>query len=226
MLERIFAALGTLRTSVEQVYAERAGTGAFPGVADLEALRGQIIGMLGTERGLVVGCGFITDVGMLADRPRWLEWWKGEVPNDPVRLQVSLDPTSEEFLDYTRQPWFSTPRSTGQRHVTGPYVDYLCTDEYSLTFTLPVHDGDQFVGVVGSDVYVRGLERVLMPLLRSLGGRIALVNAHGRVVVSTSVRQVTGSLVRSPDVVQLWENGAGGPLYRCGRLPLALLELP
>ncbi len=30
------------------------------------------------------------------------------------------------------------PERTGTRHLTGPYVDYLCTDDYTVTVTTPV----------------------------------------------------------------------------------------
>jgi hypothetical protein len=58
--------------------------------------------------------------------------------------------------------------------------------------------------VVGADVYVRDVERALRPKLRVLGSRAALVNAQGRVIVSNSVRQVTGTLVREVDVPAWW----------------------
>lgn len=234
MIEDVFTALTRLRDQVEGVYADRADAGALPSVTDLAGLSADIKSVLGMAGGAVVGCGFVTDVGMLADRQRWLEWWKGEVPDSPRRLEISLDPTSEEFLDYTKQPWFSGPKASGQRNLTGPYVDYLCTDEYSLTLTVPVHDGDQFVGIVGADIYVRLLEPVLLPVLRPLAEPTALVSANGRVVVSTSTAHASGSLVRSPEIAALWpqsgQTDGAGPdaarLHRCGALPLGLLELP
>lgn len=56
------------------------------------------------------------------------------------------------FYDYTALPWFVVPRETGGRRVTGPYVDWVCTEEYTLTFTVPlfgVHPerGRQYLGV-------------------------------------------------------------------------------
>ncbi|GAA4836293.1 cache domain-containing protein [Saccharopolyspora rosea] len=248
MVERIFEALDSLRVKVERLYAERATRGVLPSAADLGELRPDIVANLGAERGLVVGSGYISDVGALRDRDRWLEWWKSERDGRPARLVVSLDPDSDEFLDYTRQPWFTTPRSTDRRHITGPYVDYLCTDEYSLTLTAPVHHDGRFVGVVGSDVFVRGLELVLLPELRALAQQAALVNAQGRVIVSNRARLATGSLVREPDVARLWPTrhdapergpyslkigsprpdgrapeGCADELHLCADLPLALL---
>ena len=39
---------------------------------------------------------------------------------------------------------------TGERAITGPYVDYLCTDQYTLTFTAPLVVDGRFLGVAGA----------------------------------------------------------------------------
>ncbi|TFD48627.1 hypothetical protein E3T46_14390 [Cryobacterium sp. Hh11] len=50
--------------------------------------------------------------------------------------------------------------AAGRRHVTGPYVDYLCTDEYTLTLTLPVYrGGTELIAVVGRPVGGSGRAR-------------------------------------------------------------------
>jgi hypothetical protein len=228
ILERIFAGLEVLGREVERLYAAAGRSDARPAAADLADLRPWIIGNLGGVRELVVGSGYISAPGGLADRERWLEWWKCERDGRPSRLVLNLDPRSDGFVDYTGQPWFAVPRDRGRRHVTGPFVDYLCTDEYTLTFTTPVHHDGAFVGVVGSDVYVSGFESAVLPRLRALGHPAFLVNGHGRVIVSNTVRRVAGSLVRDPDVTALWPSGpaaaaAGHELHPCGDFPIALL---
>jgi hypothetical protein len=231
IVERIFGSLEALRQEVERLYAATGRAGARPATADLAALRPSITGNLGGEHGLVVGSGYIAAPGGLADRERWLEWWVGGPEGTPSQLVLNLDPDSDGFLDYTRQPWFTVPRDSGHRHVTGPFVDYLCTDAYTLTFTVPVRHDGAFVGVVGSDVYVSGFEGVVLPRLRALGSHAALVNGQGRVIVSNTARRVAGSLVRDPDVAALWASsrdtggavGSGHALYPCGDFPIALL---
>ena len=64
------------------------------------------------------------------------------------------------YSDYTHWDWFALPRDTGQRAVAGPYVDYLCSDEYSLTLSAPVTVGGRFIGVAAADVYLRRFEAV------------------------------------------------------------------
>jgi hypothetical protein len=191
---------------------------------DLRQIRPYVFDALG---GLVIGAGFVSAPHVVGAQEFAFEWWTAGSP--PAQLFISLDPASDNFLDYTRQSWYTVPRDTGRRHINGPYVDYLCTDEYTLTFTLPVSRDGSFAGVVGADVYVREFERVVLPLLRTSGRRSALVNAQGRVVVSNSVRQATGSLVREVDVPAWWTAGAeplvdnGKTLRRCGDSPISLL---
>jgi hypothetical protein len=83
-------------------------------------------------------------------------------------------------------------------------------------------DGDEVVEQVSALV-----DRVLRPKLRPLGGHAALVNAQGRVIVSNSVRQATGSLVRAVDVRAWWMTRTplqgGTSLRRGGDAAIALL---
>ena len=51
---------------------------------------------------------------------------------------------------------------TGTRHLTGPYVDYVCTDDYTITVTTPVRVDGEMVGVVGTDA-LRGADRAGAP---------------------------------------------------------------
>ena len=238
IVEGVFAGLKPLLAAVETLLAAPGDTSA----ADLDRLRPQVVELLD---GLVIGAGFIAAPRLLADQQFGFEWWTNAPSGTPTQLFISLDPSSEYFLDYTRQSWFTVPRDTGRRHITGPYVDYLCTDEYTLTFALPVRGetgsaegpgsaGEAgFAGVVGADVFVREFEHATLARLHSLAvdrrARAALVNAQGRVIVSTSARQATGSLVRELDIPAWWTTGEeshtrqGTTLRRCGDAPIALL---
>lgn len=213
LVEGVFGRLKPVLAAAESVLADD------PAAAALHRIRPQVTEALG---GLVIGAGFVSAPGVLADSEFGFEWWTAGSP--PSQLFISLDPAAENFLDYTRQSWFTVPRDTGRRHINGPYVDYLCTDEYTLTFTIPVFRAGAFAGVVGADVYVREFERAVRPRLRSLGREAALLNAQGRVIVSNSVRQPTGSLVREADVPAWWSAGAepGPGLRRCGDSPIVL----
>jgi hypothetical protein len=163
-----------------------------------------------------------------------MQWWTRDGDGRPQRLRPELDAEEESFWDYTVLPWFTVPRQTGRRHVTGPYVDWLCTQEYTLTFTVPVFGthperGRCHLGVVGADIVASWLERRLLPLLHRMAGPVALVNAEGRVVVANRPTLVTGAVLRQVDVPSLWRGDApesgGATLHRLADLPLAVLVL-
>lgn len=225
--ESVFADLETLRVAAVEAL------GAEPTRRGLAPLRPLCERLLTAPDRLLVGAGFVAAPGVLQDAPYWLEWWTvpgvGDAPETPRQLEVVVDPSAEDFRDYTALPWFAVPRGTGERHVTGPYVDYLCTDEYTLTFTVPVESGGRFAGVVGADVYVRHVEMRTLAQIDALPGSVTLVNAQGRVLVSNDGSLDSGSLVRDVPVARLWAEGGQAlrhgrtTLYRCGNLPFGLL---
>ncbi len=245
LVEGVFATVARLHDAVQPLLAGGPLPAGRPAVADLEVLAAPVHDVLADPQGLVVGAGYVAAPGVLADASYWLQWWTVEAPGGrPDVLDVETREDAEGFRDYTALPWFAVPAATGRRHVTGPYVDYLCTDEYSLTFTRPVASSRGFAGVVGADVYVRHLERLLVPRMREaarvLGARIALVNAQGRVVCGSSADLVTGALVRDVPLGELWAHSTahstarGGPgvpapavpgvrLHPCAGLPLGVL---
>jgi hypothetical protein len=128
----------------------------------------------------VVGAGFVATPGWLADRELFLAWWQGE---EQTLLAERGVPIGHHVFDYTRHEWFQTPLATGERHVTGPYVDYVCTDEYVLTATVPVLVGGQMAGVAGADTRLETFEQLMREPLRG-GGDVVVVNGHDRCVVA------------------------------------------
>lgn len=140
----------------------------------------------------IVGAGFIGGSNAAAGEPVHFAWWLGPLEDNPLlgtTAEVTkLDLAAREYADYlkdfTTLEWYSVPESTGHRHITGPYVDHLCTCDYMLTLTSPV--GSPAVGVVGMDVLVRQVEPGILRLLRSIPGGSALVNQTGRIIASTS----------------------------------------
>lgn len=140
----------------------------------------------------VVGGGFVTDQGWLSDRDLHLAWWQGDGKQPLTERGV---PLGHHVFDYTRHEWFETPRGTGSRHVTGPYVDYVCTDEYVLTATMPVHIEGRFVGVAGADTRLETFEQLMRESLRD-GGDVVVVNSHDRCVVAADPLLRSGQKVR------------------------------
>jgi hypothetical protein len=178
----------------------------------------------------VAGAGAVMAPGVLADAAYWLEWWTVESRGGATtvaKLAAETDPRAVGFRDYTELPWYSKPFETGERHVTGPYVDYLCTDQYTLTFTQPLVVGGTFLGVVGVDVLVAWFEEHLLDVMEAVEGACLLVNAAGRVVTSSDPAWVTGDLVRGLPL-EAWLSGDedASPDWRatpCDGLPFFVL---
>ena len=181
---------------------------------DLTRVGSLVMPVLKDRRCRVQGAGFVAAVDALADSRWWLEWFMRAANGSPERLLIDTDPRGENFYDYESLPWYDVPRGTGHRHITGPYVDYLCTDDYTLTFTVPIHHGDKFIGVAGADLKVFTFEKAVLPCLRAAGRTMAIVNAQGRVVLSNSARHVSGTLLK-----------ATSPGYQLEDLPLVLVDL-
>lgn len=200
----VFEQIGSWRTSLEALVAASGGT-VTAAVID-ELTETLVVPGLSRDGALIIGAGFVAAPGFLADTDWHLAWWLGHSNTfgvgsaDPAlrRLEAEEDPASESFRDYTTLEWWRVPASRGVRHITGPYVDYLCTDDYTLTLTMPVMHAGEMIGVVGADLYVNDVERTLLPPVRAIGGAATLINASRRVVVSTDPHRPTGSILR-PD---------------------------
>jgi hypothetical protein len=145
----------------------------------------------------VYGSGFIAALDSLSDANSHLAWWQGP---DRVRLVLASQSVNKEHIDYSELEWYRVPLATGEPHVAGPYVDYLCSDEYTITVAAPVHIDGEFVGAVALDLLIDRVERDLTPLLATFGNDISIVNGVGRVLLSTSAARETGDTIRGADL--------------------------
>jgi hypothetical protein len=198
---RIFDELAAWQAALSDLFA----AGPVPSAVATAAIAARVIAFL-DGRHHVVGAGFVAARGALSDRPLYLAWWQG----DDRRLLAEPTLSATETFDYTRRPWFANPERTGRSHITGPYVDYVCTDEYTVTATAPVVADGRLVGVVGADTLVETLERLLLPGLRAADA--TLVNEHGRAVVSADPHVGPGDHVAT-----------GRTTLACAGLPLSLV---
>ena len=192
--------------------------------AEIDALtESLVVGGLGIPGAIVIGAGFVAAPRFLSDTDWHLAWWLGKSNTFGVgsstpgirRLEAVEDERAESFRDYTNLEWWRVPARTGSRHITGPYVDYLCTDDYTLTLTVPARHGADMVGIVGADLYVTDIERMLLPWVRAIGQKATIVNSAGRVVVSTDPHRATGSLLRL--------DGIDAETLECGDTGLSLV---
>jgi hypothetical protein len=204
--ERFAALLAGITRRVEQVLASVIGVGEATAAiataarqagrplrhADLAALRAQVARVLGEHAGLAAGAGMVLAPGTLADAPLCIEWWRAGQGPDLQRLQVDLDPDSAEFFDYTTTDWYGTPERTGLPSVAGPYVDYICTHQYTFTVSVPIAVAGRFAGVAGADILAGQVERLVLDGLSALGRTAVLVGGNGRVIASNTARVLPG----------------------------------
>lgn len=162
------------------------------------------------ERLPLFGGGFIAAPGFLADHHLYLAWWQGE---ERQLLAQSTMSSSGDPLDYTRFEWYRTPVETGTTHLTGPFVDYVCSDEYMLTTTSPVRVGKQIVGVVGADTLLDTFESMMLDVVREADATV--INQASRVLLSSDPRVPPGRLVQP---------APGHPQVACNAVPLMVLE--
>ncbi|MER8234278.1 cache domain-containing protein [Streptomyces sp. NPDC094049] len=197
-LEAVFAVVAGTGDDTAALLSDAARTGRAPRSADLAPLRPGLRDRLGRHP-LVSGVGFVAAPGLLDDVPGWLEWWQRGPDGTTRPLLLDLDPGHTAYSDYTHWDWYTLPRDTGRRTVAGPYVDYLCSDEYGLTLSVPVVLDGAFAGVAAADVYLRHFEAAVLPELQRLPAPARLVSARGRVAASTDPAHLAGSLTRGPD---------------------------
>jgi hypothetical protein len=194
-LEQIFEHLEPLAAGFAAIVAGLSARGV-PVTRDaLGELRPAMLAVMDAHPGSATGAGVITVPGLLADEPRWLEWWWTGSAGPPEALRVNLDESASDFFDYTAADWYAVPMQRTTRHAAGPYVDYFCTNEYTITFALPVKAAGRPIGVAAADVLVPSLERRLVPILRAIGDGAVLTNADGRVIASASPRCAPGERV-------------------------------
>lgn len=165
-------------------------------LADMEGVHG--IGVL-AARDVVPGVRY------------WMEWWQrgatGELGRNGRHV---LNPGRDDFYDYSSKEYFTRPRDTGRAEAIGPYVDYGGVDDLVITVATPLVDGTRFVGIAASDLRVAELERHFASWLAAADGRLMLVNAESRVILSNTVEYNSGDVLRSPAGLSATEVGSFG----------------
>jgi len=218
----VFDQLAAWREPIESLVASGSDIRAVildTAVADL------VIPRLEEPDPMLVGAGFIADGEVVRGRGVHFAWWLGPLEDNPVlgstdgptRLDLSTRGYTEYLRDFRALEWYRIPATTRQTHVTGPYVDHLCTCDYILTLTMPVHDagGERMVGVIGADIAVRTLERALLGAFLDVEEPLALVNDQGRVVLSTEPALQVGQLA-----------SAGADTVACAGTPFTVRVRP
>lgn len=195
-VERVFASVNEIHRVTIDLHRAASTRGEHMGDSEVGAIRNKVLEWLTGVGQIAVGMGLVVTPGLIRGPELRMEWWQQDSVRDvPAWLDVDLKPASIDYYDYLNADWYTVPRDAGRRHVVGPYVDVHGTGRYILTFTTPVIDGDEFLGVAGADVPVARFDTHVLRQLGSSSGDILVTNDEGRVVLSTSPRWLTGALV-------------------------------
>ena len=211
-MEQVLSSVAGIVTAAESIAGAagqppdgRAPSGPALRRDDFAATRPLVAGLLREHAGLAAGAGVVLAPHTVADAPRAASSGGGPTrARGIVPLEVDLDPESAEFYDYTTTEWYREPERTGAPTLAGPYVDFICTHEYTFTLAAPVRRAGRFIGVAAADILATQVERLVLPGLSGLGlaelGCTAvLASAHGRVIASTSASLPPGvALPRGP----------------------------
>ena len=151
--------------------------------------------VLRRHEGLAAGAGVVLAPGVLADAPRAIEWWwedrGGAGPRAASRSTSTRDPPSST----TTRPRSGTASRGApvEPAVAGPYVDYICTHEYTFTIAVPIVSvAVGFAGVAGADILAAQVEQLALPGLSGLGRTAVLVSGTGRVIASNTAGVLPG----------------------------------
>jgi hypothetical protein len=227
-IDRVLASVGRVAAAMVPIGAAAREAGRPLRRGDLAPLRPLVADVLREHAGLAAGAGVVLAPGTLADAPRCIEWWWADQGSGLEQLQVDLDPESAEFYDYTTTEWYRSPERTGRPTVVGPYVDYICTHQYTFTLSVPVLCAGRFVGVAGADILAGQVERLVLPVLSRLGRVAILVSDNGRVIASNTASILPGAAVsRQPlraELVPVAGPGRPGSAGQGGTLPWTLLS--
>ncbi len=194
----IFAGLEQWRPRLQRRLTDALRFGALTGGQLTDLIEDDVLGILDDPSRPLYGAGYCADKNVVMTGSP-LAWWQGP---DRTLLASSTFGTAQAAVDMARFEWYRVPLSSGRQHVAGPFVDYLCSNEITVTMSLPLEVHGRFSGVMCADVLVSSLENVLLPELGNLPGAL-VINSSGRVAISTHADYETGD--RFPD----WDADTG-----------------
>ncbi|WP_369411173.1 PDC sensor domain-containing protein [Leucobacter edaphi] len=209
----VFAPLTEWRPVLEAQLEAETASGPITGQRLVELVSAGSHRILDTTERPLYGAGYCASSGIVSEGNP-LAWWQG--PERSLLASSTFGP-GQAAIDLFRLEWYRVPETTGERHVAGPFVDYLCSNEITITSTLPIFVRGEFAGVVCADVLVADLEERLLPQTEEWAGAV-LVNVNGRVVVSSDPDLATGDRIADLDALA----SDGRRLARSTEFPFAI----
>lgn len=145
----------------------------FPSVRGVEEgrMREEFLAIVGARREMLRAIYLGTRDG------RMLEWGYGAgfVNNAPV---------FPEDYDPRQRPWYRTAVAAGGFAISEPYL-YASVDATGITAVVPAYDGEErFLGVLGVDVMLSDLERIIEDMDFHPDSRVALFTGENEAIVN------------------------------------------
>lgn len=213
----VFDRLERWRPQLEAQLAAQLAEGPISGMQLSELVEGEANRVLTETELPLYGAGFCaSDAIVTGGSP--LSWWQGPEQSPLVASTFGL---GQGAIDLRRLEWYRVPEATGERHVAGPFVDYLCSNQITMTSAVPLELDGRFAGVLCADVLVATLEQELLP---RLGDGVTLLSAAGRVIVSADPEFETGDLFAQLDIATGERDLPGARVVASTNSPFLLIE--
>ena len=145
------------------------------------------------------GVGIVLEPSVFEDNKMYLEWRQISPDGSTFPLYLNFNCSSDVYYDYLEMPWFYKPSQDGNKIVEGPYIDLYGQDMYLLTFAVPIHIKNKFVGIAGADIALSKFESKILKFLLELESEAALMSEHGRVIAANSSNYISGELISFKD---------------------------
>lgn len=178
--------------------------------AVIDALQSVVL----DEPELVRGAGVAYAPNLIPDAPLWMDWWDSGDDDHLTFKRHVFNVLSMQYYNYATMPWFTRPRERQAFSLHGPYLDRGGIERITVTASLPVTTAEYRGSVVGADLRVSTLERILLAGATP-GPEWVLTTDSGRVLVSTIPAiwpgtAVPATLVESPTLPTQPELDAAG----------------
>ena len=151
----------------------------------------------------VIGAGIVPSQALLSGATWHSFWWTSKWVNGAEQpliepLQISDNPQSASFYDVTSQEWWKSSQAAQTIHISGPYVDYICSNQFTLTLSTALLSDQNFNGVVGIDLSAALFEQQVEDILFRLDRPALLLGCSQRIIASTCEELLSGDIVDNP----------------------------
>ena len=190
----VYDDLAKMAAACEHELRDSRGTKARLTERDLRAIQPAAVAFLNRHT-IPMAAGIVLGPEVVDSTVGAIEFWRRGDVGSTERIVFNLSPDDPGFYDFVTFEWFNEVVSTGKPAIQGPYLDYAGMDKYILTAMVPLSLDGVLIGTAGCDTEVRELERVVMPILRTIPGDAALVSKFDRIILGNSSRFHVGNRV-------------------------------